>query len=89
MEVERLMCAAIDEEERRAVQHKLQQRRVVRQSARIPPARVQRRLKAVEAERKAGPGPSCWRNSYIAGMGEPRGGVAQLQFWTGFWPRGR
>ena len=40
-------------------------------------------------KRKAGPGPSGWRNSYIAGMGETRGGIAQLRLWTELWTRGR
>eukprot|EP00974_Lingulodinium_polyedra_P027504 2658926-Lingulodinium_polyedra.AAC.1 len=61
------MCAPADDAERSVIQHELQLRRGVAQTARITPIHVRRRLKAVEAKRKAGPGPGGWRDSYIAG----------------------
>eukprot|EP00974_Lingulodinium_polyedra_P127403 11202059-Lingulodinium_polyedra.AAC.1 len=60
--VERLVCAEADAAERQAVQAEFQQRRAAQPTARLVPSHVKRRLKAVEAKRKAGPGPSGWRD---------------------------
>jgi hypothetical protein len=88
-EVERLMCAPVHDDERQAVQDELRACRALPDSTSVAARHVKRRLRVVAAKRKAGPGPSGWRNSYIAGMGEARGGIAQLRLWTELWARGR
>jgi hypothetical protein len=88
-EVERLMCASVDEDERQAIREELRACRATPDSTSIAARHVKRRLRVVTAKRKAGPGPSGWRNSYIAGMGETKGGGAQLRLWSELWARGR
>ena len=45
----------------------------------IPPAK----------RRKAGPGASGWRNSYICDIASASGGVPQLRMWTNHWAAAR
>lgn len=47
---------------------------------------VRRRLRVIKTA--AQPGPSCWRNSYLARIGEVRGGVAALARWSTLWAKG-
>eukprot|EP00973_Karenia_brevis_P062794 8731364-Karenia_brevis.AAC.1 len=50
---------------------------------------VRRRLWALRDRRKAAPGPSGWRNSYLVYFAEVEGGVMQMRLWTELWSRGR
>ena len=88
-EVQRLMCAVTDDREREAIRAEIGHCESIEECARVAPRHIKRRLKVVAMKRKAGPGPSGWRNSYIAGVGETKGGIAQLRLWTELWTRGQ
>ena len=47
---------------------------------------IRRRLRVPKTS--ARPGPSCWRNSYLARIGDVRGGVAALARWSTLWAKG-
>ncbi|MFM7978506.1 MAG: hypothetical protein ACKPKO_04255, partial [Candidatus Fonsibacter sp.] len=88
-EVEWLMRVGVYDDEGRVVQEELHACRSMPDSTSIAARHVKRRLRVVAAKRKAGPGPSGRRNSYIAGMGKTNGGIAQLRLWSELWARGR
>ncbi|MFM7977820.1 MAG: hypothetical protein ACKPKO_00760, partial [Candidatus Fonsibacter sp.] len=81
-ELERLMRVDLDDDERRVVQEELRACRSMPDFLSVSARHVKRRLRVVTAKRKAGPGPSGWRNSCIGGMGETKGGIAQLRLWS-------
>ena len=56
-----------------------------RHVAPVPHRLVRRRLRL--AKLAAQPGPSGWRNGFLAAVGEARGGVAALSRWADVWRR--
>ena len=56
-----------------------------RHVAPVPHRLVRRRLRL--AKMAAQPGPSGWRNGFLAAAGEARGGVAALSRWSDVWRR--
>ena len=58
---------------------------LARHVAPVPHRLVRRRLRL--AKMAAQPGPSGWRNGFLAAVGESRGGVAALSRWADAWKR--
>ena len=84
LEVETLMCLPVTQEERAATEAEARACREL-QAMPITTKDVKRRARALHLRRRAGPGASGWRNSYICGLANIQGGPQQLRMWTQAW----
>ena len=86
-EVERLMCMPVTPDEREQTIAEAEA------CCKLPAVSVatrdvKRRARALQARRRAGPGPSGWRNSYVCALAATQGGPQQLRMWTDVWTHG-
>ena len=83
-EVERLMCMDVTPAERAATLAEASECRK-QEPVIVATKDVKRRVRALQERRRAGPGPSGWRNSYICSLAAVQGGPQQLSMWTTAW----
>ena len=75
-QIDGLVNIAVDQDERDAIAKEVEAARATAATALTPQvSHIKRRLKALQEKRRAAPGASGWRNSYLTGFIDTPGGV--------------